>query len=52
VKAAPAASGVPEAAKAAEELPPPDKRIADFATNISVEDYLVGKPLAQFFLIS
>jgi hypothetical protein len=45
-KAAPASSRVPEAAKAARELPPPDKRVADFATDISVDDYLVGKPLA------
>jgi hypothetical protein len=25
------------------KLPPPGKRVADFSTNISVEDYLVGK---------
>jgi hypothetical protein len=25
------------------KLPPPGKRVADFGTNISVEDYLVGK---------
>jgi hypothetical protein len=49
VKAAPASSRVPEAAKAARELPPPGKRVADFATDISVEDYLVGKPLARAF---
>jgi hypothetical protein len=49
VKAAPASSRVPEAAKAAQELPPPGKRVADFATDISVEDYLVGKPLARAF---
>jgi hypothetical protein len=49
VKAAPVPSGVPEAAKAARELPPPGKRIADFATDISVEDYLVGKSLSRFF---
>jgi hypothetical protein len=47
VKAAPASSRVPEAAKVARELPPPGKRVADFATDISVEDYLVGKPLAR-----
>jgi hypothetical protein len=49
VKATPAPSGVPEAVKAAQDLPPPDKRIADFATDICVEDYLVGKSLARFF---
>jgi hypothetical protein len=37
------------AAKAARELPPPGKRVADFATDISVEDYLVGKSLARVF---
>jgi hypothetical protein len=49
VKAAPTSSRVLDAAKAARELPPPGKRVADFATDISVEDYLVGKPLARFF---
>jgi hypothetical protein len=64
--AAPGSNRVPEAAKAAtaggtksvpagavkaRELPPPGKRVADFATDISVEDYLVGKLLARFFLI-
>jgi hypothetical protein len=47
-KAAPASSKVPEATEAARELPPPGKRVADFATDISVDDYLVGKPLARF----
>jgi hypothetical protein len=42
-------SGVPEAAKVAQELPPPGQRIADFTTDISVEDYLVGKSLARVF---
>jgi hypothetical protein len=37
-----------EAAKA-RELPPSGKRIADFGTDISVDDYLTGKSLAQFF---
>jgi hypothetical protein len=61
--AAPGSSRVPEAAKAAaaggtksvpagavkaQELPPPGKRIADFATDISVDDYFVGKSLARF----
>jgi hypothetical protein len=50
-KVVPASSGVPEAAKAARELPPSGKRVADFATDISVDDYLVGKSLARFFLI-
>jgi hypothetical protein len=50
-KAAPASSRVPEAAKAARGLPPLGKRVADFATDISVDDYLVGKSLARFFLI-
>jgi hypothetical protein len=50
-KAAPASSRVPEAAKAARELPPPGKLVVDFATDISVDDYLVGKSLARFFLI-
>jgi hypothetical protein len=50
VKAAPMPSGVPEAAKAARELPPPGKRVADFTTDISVEDYLVGKSLARVFI--
>jgi hypothetical protein len=39
---------VPEAEKAARGLPPLGKRIAHFATDISVNDYLVGKPLARF----
>jgi hypothetical protein len=46
VKAAPTSSRASEAAKAARELPP-SKRVADFATDISVEDYLVGKSLAR-----
>jgi hypothetical protein len=49
-KAASASSTVPEAAKAGRELSPPGKRVADFATDISVDDYLVGKSLARFFL--
>jgi hypothetical protein len=62
--AVPGSSRVPEAVKAASaggtkptpagaakarELPPPGKRVADFATEISVEDYLVGKSLARGF---
>jgi hypothetical protein len=59
--AAPGSSKVPESVKAVgaggtksasdgaakvRELPSPGKRVADFGTNISVDDYLVGK----FFL--
>jgi hypothetical protein len=62
--AAPGSSRVPEAVKAAaaggtksvpagavkaRELPPPGKRVPDFATDISVDDYLVGKSLARVF---
>jgi hypothetical protein len=46
-KAAPVSGRVPEAAKAARELPPPGKRVVDFATDISVDDYLVGKSLPR-----
>jgi hypothetical protein len=31
------------------ELPSPARRVADFATDIRVDDYLVGKPLARVF---
>jgi hypothetical protein len=56
--AAPGSSKVPESTKAVgaggtksapdgaakvRELPSPGKRVADFGTNISVDDYLVGK---------
>ena len=40
---------VPGGAAKARELPPPGKRIADFGTDISVDDYLTGKSLALFF---
>jgi hypothetical protein len=50
-KTVPPSSRVPDAAKAARGLPPPGKRVADFATDISVDDYLGGKPLVRFFLI-
>ena len=50
-KAVPPPSRVTEAAKAARALPSAGKRVADFATDISVEDYLVGKSLARVFLI-
>jgi hypothetical protein len=42
---------VVEVAKAARVLPLSGKRVDDFATDISVDDYLGGKPLARFFLI-
>jgi hypothetical protein len=48
-KAVPPASRVPEVAKAARALPSAGKRVADFATDISVEDYLGGKSLAPFY---
>jgi hypothetical protein len=61
---APGSSKVPEVVKATEaggtksasaesvkarELPSPGKRVADFGTDISVDDYLVGKSLARVF---
>jgi hypothetical protein len=39
----------PTGAAKARELPLPGKRVADFATEISVDDYLVGKSLARGF---
>jgi soluble lytic murein transglycosylase-like protein len=50
-KALPASSRVLEVAKAARGLPSPGKAVADFATDISVDDYLGGKPPLVFFLI-
>jgi hypothetical protein len=62
--AAPGSSKVPESVKAvgaggtksalagaakARELPSPGKRVADFGTDISVDDYLVGKCFFLFF---
>jgi hypothetical protein len=47
-KAVPPSGGVAEVAKAARALPLSGKRVADFATDISVEDYLGGKSLALF----
>jgi hypothetical protein len=47
----PPPSRVAEAAKAARALPSAGKRVADFATDICVEDYLGGKLLASFFLM-
>jgi hypothetical protein len=34
------------------KLPPPGKRVADFDTNISVEDYLVSKYIYMFFCLT
>jgi hypothetical protein len=48
-KAVPPLSRVAEAAKAARALSLAGKRVADFATDICVEDYLGGKSLALFF---
>jgi hypothetical protein len=42
-KVVPPASGVAEAAKVARTLPLPGKRVADFGTEINVDDYLGGK---------
>jgi hypothetical protein len=47
-KAVPPSSRVLEVAKAARALPSSGKRVTDFATDISVDDYLGGK---SFFLI-
>jgi hypothetical protein len=47
-KAVPPSGGVAEVAKAARALPLSGKRVVDFATDISVEDYLGGKSLALF----
>jgi hypothetical protein len=41
---------VPAGVAKARELPPPGKRVADFATDISVDGYLVGKSIARVFL--
>jgi hypothetical protein len=50
-KAVPPSNRVPEVAKAARTLPSAGKRVADFATDISVEDYLGGKSLAPLFFL-
>jgi hypothetical protein len=50
-KAVPPASGVAEASKAARTSPPPGKRVADFGTDINVDDYLGGKSLAIYMYI-
>jgi hypothetical protein len=48
-KTVPPSSRVPEVAKAARVLPSSGKRVVDFATDISVDDYLGGKLLARSF---
>jgi hypothetical protein len=52
VKAAAAGrtKSVPAGVAKARELPPPGKRVADFATDICMEDYVVGKSVARVFL--
>jgi hypothetical protein len=47
-KVVPPASGVAEASKAARALPLAGKRVADFGTDITVDDYLGGKSLAYY----
>jgi hypothetical protein len=47
-KVVPAASGVAEASKAARTSLPPGKRVADFGTDITVDDYLGGKSLVYY----
>jgi hypothetical protein len=44
----PPASGVAEASNAAQALPLSGKRVADFGTDITVDDYLGGKSLAYY----
>jgi hypothetical protein len=48
-KVVPPTSGVAETSKAARALPLSGKRVADFGTDISVVDYLGGKPLAYYY---
>jgi hypothetical protein len=50
-KVVPPASGVAEASKAARTLPPPGKRVADFGTDISVDDYLGGESPGRLFFL-
>jgi hypothetical protein len=49
-KVVPPVSGVAEVAKASRALPLSGKRVADFDTDINVDDYLGGKSLARFFI--
>jgi hypothetical protein len=48
-KVVPPASGVAEASKAARALPLAGRRVADFGTDITVDDYLGGKSLAYYY---
>jgi hypothetical protein len=50
-KAVPPSSGVAEVTKAARALPLSGKRVTDFATDITVDDYLGGKSLALFIYL-
>jgi hypothetical protein len=50
-KVVPPSSGVAEAAKAARTLPPPGKRVADFGTEINMDDYLGGKSIYIYIYI-
>jgi hypothetical protein len=50
-KVVPPAGGVAEAAKAARALPLPGKRVADFGTEINVDDYLGGKSIYIYIYI-
>jgi hypothetical protein len=47
----PPASGVAEASKAARALSLSGKRVADFGTDITVDDYLGGKSLAYYYYL-
>ena len=47
-KVVPPASGVAEASKAARALPLAGKRVADFGTDITVDDYLGDKSLVYY----
>jgi hypothetical protein len=49
VKAAGGTKSASAVAAKARELPSPGKRVADFDTDISVDNYLVGKSLARVF---
>jgi hypothetical protein len=42
----------PPGGPSAVKLPPPGKRVADFGTNISVDDYLVGKYIYIYIFLT
>jgi hypothetical protein len=48
MRVVPPASRVAEASKAAQALSLSGKRVADFGTDITVDDYLGGKSLAYY----